>query len=55
MLAAVVTASFQHVDEALKISIDISVRMLKRVADARLGRKMNDKGETVTLEQRLHG
>src|SRR3984893_7418797 len=51
MLAAIVAAALQHVDEALDIRVDIGVRVFKRIANARLGREMNDDRKTMLLEQ----
>ncbi len=51
MLAAVVAAAFQHVDEAFEIGIDIGVGMFERIANARLGREMDDDRKPMLLEQ----
>ena len=53
MLAIVVTAAFQDVDEALEIGIDIGMGMLQRVAHAGLRREMDHHGEATLSEQRL--
>ena len=52
MLAAVVAAAFQHIDEALQIGVDIGVRMRDRMAHAGLRREMHDMRKFVVLEQR---
>src|SRR5437879_6122038 len=54
MLATVMAAAFQHVNEALEVGVNISVRVLKRIADACLGCEMNDNRKTVLRKQRLH-
>ena len=53
MLAIVVAAAFEHVDEALDIRIDIGVGMLERIANAGLCREMDDHGKAVLREKRL--
>ena len=53
MLAAVVAATFQHVDEALDIRIDIGVRILQRITDAGLGSKVHHDWKSMVLEQGL--
>src|SRR5712671_702730 len=53
MAAAVVTASLKNVSEAFDVCIDIGVRIFKRVANTRLGREMNNDGETMLREQRF--
>jgi hypothetical protein len=52
MLAAVVAAPFQHVDEALDVGVDVGVGVFERIANARLRRKMDDQREPVLCEQR---
>src|SRR5215471_1141331 len=51
MLAAVVAAALQHVEEALHVGVDISVRLLQRVPNARLRGEMHDLRKTVLREQ----
>ncbi len=53
MLAIVVTAALQHVDEALEIRIDIGVGILQRIANAGLRREMDHDGKSMLREQRL--
>src|SRR5262245_44409283 len=52
MTTRVVPTSFQHVEKALEIGIDVSMRLLDRVAHAGLGREMNDGGEAMLRKQR---
>ncbi len=46
MPTAIVPAAFEHVEKALEIGIGIVVRMVNRVAHARLRREMHDTAET---------
>ena len=51
MLAAIVPAAFQHIEEALHVGIDIGVRIVQRMAHAGLRREMDDMREFVLGEQ----
>ena len=52
MTTAIVPASFQHVEKALQVGIDISVRMVDRMAHAGLGRKVNHRRKAMPCKQR---
>ena len=52
MLAAVVPAAFQHVEEALQVGVDIGVRIAERMAHAGLRGEMHDMRKSVLGEQR---
>lgn len=54
MLAAVMPAALQHVDEALDVGIDVGVRVLERIAHAGLRCQINDDGEAMLREKRPH-
>ncbi len=51
MLATVVAAALQHVEEALEIGVDIDMRIVHRIAHAGLGGEMDDLRKTVLQEQ----
>src|SRR5882724_3042757 len=53
MLATVMAATLQHVDEAFDVSINISVGVLQRIANAGLCREMDDHGKAVLSEKRF--
>ena len=53
MPAAVMTATFQNIHEALQVGIDVGVRILQRMANAGLGRKMKDMMKLLRRKQRL--
>jgi hypothetical protein len=53
MLAIVMAAPLQHVDETFDIGIKIGVGVLKRVANACLRRAMNDYGKAALSEEQL--
>ena len=53
MLNLIVAASFEHVQEAHEIALDVRVRMRERVAYAGLRRQVNHALETVFGEQLL--
>ena len=55
MLDAVVTAALQHVQRAGQVAVGVGVRVLDRVAHARLRREVHDALERALREQRLHG
>ena len=55
MLAVVMPAAFQYVQEALNIGVDIGVRVLQRVAHTRLRGKMHHLGKAVLRKQRFRG
>ena len=54
MPAAVVAAPLQHIYKAFEIGIDISMRMLERIAHTGLGREMDDEGKAILFKERLH-
>src|SRR6516225_2278589 len=54
MTAAIVPASLQHVEKALEVGIDISMRMFDRVAHAGLGREMNDRRKALPRKERCN-
>ncbi len=51
MAAAMVPASFQHVDETREIGVDIGMRMVDRIAHAGLCREMHHFGKTMPGKQ----
>lgn len=54
MPTTVVPAPFQHVDKAFQIGIGVSVRILQRIADARLRRQMDNNRKAMLSEKRFH-
>jgi len=46
-----VTASFQHVEGPGHVAVDVSLRILERVAHARLRRQVHDPREALAREQ----
>src|ERR1700757_3012220 len=51
MLAAIVTASLQHIRKTLNVRVDIGARILQGVADPGLGGEVNHDRTRVLLEQ----
>ena len=54
MAASMMPATFQHIDEALEIGVDIGMRMIDRITHAGLRREMHHPGKAVFGEQAFH-
>ena len=54
MTAFIVPASFQNIDEAFEIGVDVSVGMVDRIAHAGLGREVDHHREPMPGKQRGH-
>src|ERR1700704_4178060 len=52
MTASIVTTPFQNIDKAFEIRVDVSVRMIDRIAHPGLGREVNDLGKAMFCKQR---
>src|ERR1700761_9574436 len=53
MPATVMAASLEHIQKTFDVRIDVSVRILQRIANAGLGCEMNDGRKVVPGTQRL--
>lgn len=54
MTTAVMSAAFQDVQEAVKIGVDIGVRLIDRMPNARLSSKMDHSRKAMICEQLRH-
>src|SRR5580704_5155723 len=54
MTALIVPASFQDIDEAFEVGVDISMRMIDRMAHAGLSREVDHHGEPMFRKQLAH-
>src|ERR1700686_1802517 len=54
MPAGIAPASFQNVDKAFEICVDVSMRMIDRMAYASLSRKVEDHRKPIFCKQRSY-
>ena len=54
MTAAVASAALKDIQEACKIGVEIGMRILQRISDARLCRKVDHDRKSILREQLLH-